>query len=127
MSHPIEPIAPPNLPTPDEQPWIETRAGGLFFVNALLAAPALMVLYPVALRGLLRLFAGLERPVPVLDTVPLVAAYVAPIVGWLAIPAALLTAWNLRIVDRGWARGLLIVFLLLHVGVLAYTVTRWTG
>lgn len=127
MTRDVEQLDPPDLPANDEPPWIESRAGGLFFVNALLAAPALMVLYPVGLRAFLRAVAGLERPVPLLDTVPLVAAYVAPVVGWLALPAAALAIWNLRIVDRGWARALLVVFLLLHVGVVAYTALRWMG
>ena len=35
------------------EPFIETRAGGLFFVNAVLAGPALLVLWPVLLRAML--------------------------------------------------------------------------
>ncbi len=127
MTREIEALETPNLPDRDEEPWVETRAGGLFFINALLAAPALMVLYPVALRGLLRVFAGLERPVPILDTVPLVAAYIAPVVGWLALPAGALALWNLRMVDRRWARALLVLFVALHAGVLVYTAARWLG
>jgi hypothetical protein len=30
------------------EPWIETREGGWFFVNALLVAPELVVLFPLA-------------------------------------------------------------------------------
>lgn len=117
----------PELPTREESPWVETRAGGLFFVNALLAAPALMAVYPLLLRTLLETFAGLEGASPVLDTVPLVAAHVAPWVGWAAVPAAALVVWNLRIADRRWARGLLWAFLTIHLAVLAYTVGRWVG
>lgn len=115
----------PDLPAGAGTPWVETRAGGLFFVNALLVAPVLMVLYPVALRALLDVLVGLEGPSRVLDPVPLVAAHVAPFVGWLAIPAAAVVIWNLRIVDRRWARGLLWLFLAAHLGVLLYTVGRW--
>lgn len=115
----------PDLPSSPHEPWVETRAGGLFFVNALLAAPALMVLYPIALRALLHAITGFDRPSPLLDTVPLVAAHVAPVIGWLALPAAALTIWNLRITDRPWARVALRVFLVLHIGVLVYTAARW--
>lgn len=118
-------MAVPDLPTRADDPWVETRAGGLFFINALLAAPALMVLYPIALRAVLHALTGFDRPSPLLDTVPLVAAHVAPVVGWLALPAAALSIWNLRITDRRWARVALRAFLVLHVGVLVYTVARW--
>jgi hypothetical protein len=117
----------PDLPRRAETPWVETRAGGLFFVNAVLVAPVLMALYPLALRALLRALVGFERPSPILDTVPLVAAHVAPVVGWLAAPAAGLAIWNLRLADRGWARVLLVLFLVAHLGTLAYTLWRWLG
>jgi hypothetical protein len=119
--------ATPDLPSRSEDPWVESRAGGLFFVNALLAAPALMVLYPFLLRAVLRAAVGFDRPSPLLDTVPLVAAHVAPVVGWLALPAAALVVWNLRMVERRWARVLLWSFLVLHLGVLVYTAARWIG
>ena len=109
----------------DESPWTETRPGGLFFISALLAAPVLMTLFPVSLRWLLRTFAGLDRPSKVLDPVPAVAAYVAPVVGWLAIPALLFTLYALRSIDRTWAHRLTLLFLLVHVGTIAYTVSRW--
>lgn len=125
MSAPSYPVPEmPDLPTRADPPWVESRAGGLFFLNALLVAPVLMVLYPIALRGLLEVVIGFEGPSRVLDPVPMVAAYVAPVVGWLAIPAAALAIWNLRVVDRGWARVLLWLFLGAHVGVLLYTLGR---
>jgi hypothetical protein len=114
-----------ELPEREADPWVETRPGGLFFVNALLVAPVLMVLYPVLLRWLLGALTGFDGPSPILDPVPLVAAYVAPVVGWLALPAAGLVIWNLGTVDRRWARGLLWLFLATHVGVLVYTLGRW--
>lgn len=117
----------PELPAETESPWVESRAGGLFFVNALIAAPALMAVYPLLLRSLLEGLVGLDRPSPILDTVPLVAAYVAPWVGWMAVPAAVLVLWNLRMVDRRWPRVLLWAFLAIHLAVLGYTVGRWIG
>jgi hypothetical protein len=113
-----------ELPTAETPPWVESRAGGLFFVNAVLVAPIFMAVYPVALRALLRLFFGFEGPSAVLDPVPEVAAYVAPVLGWLALPAAILVVVNLRVIDRRWARTLLWAFLAAHVGMLAYTVAR---
>jgi hypothetical protein len=116
----------PDLPElPDRPtPWVETRPGGFFFLNAVIVAPILMVVYAVALRWLLRSVAGLDGPSRILDPIPLVAAYVAPVMGWLALPAAALVIWNLRMVDRRWARVALWVFLIAHLGMLTYTVGR---
>jgi hypothetical protein len=115
--------APPRLA--DTNPWAETRPGGLFFITALLASPVLMTLVPVTLRWALRTFAGLDRPSRVLDPVPAVAAYVAPVVGWLALPALLFTLYAAREIDRRWARVLVWAFALVHLGTLAYTISRW--
>lgn len=106
-------------------PWVETRAGGLFFVNALLVAPMFMVLYPWTLRWLLRITGVMNRPSRILDPVPAVADYVIPVLGWLAIPAAWLVWKNLGIIDRVWARRALWVFLITHCGTVVYTVTRF--
>ena len=113
-----------ELPTAERPPWVESRAGGLFFLNALLVAPIAMAVYPVVLRALLRITVGFERPSAVLDPVPEVAAYVAPVLGWLSVPAAILVVLNLRVIDRRWARTLLWTFLAAHLGVVAYTVAR---
>lgn len=115
--------APPSLT--DVDPWSETHAGGLFFISALLASPVLMTLFPVTLRWALRTFAGFDRPSRVLDPVPAVAAYVAPVIGWLALPALLFTLHAARQVDRLWARLLVWGFVIVHVGTLAYTISRW--
>ncbi|MEJ2541858.1 MAG: hypothetical protein P8188_18140 [Gemmatimonadota bacterium] len=114
-------------PTGDSRsdPWIETRAGGLFFVNAVLVAPIFMALYPWTLRWILRSLGVLDRPSRVLDPVPAVADHFAPYVGWVSILAAWLVWKNLRIVDRIWARRALWVFLAAHAGMVVYTVTRW--
>lgn len=117
----------PTTHRDDDTPWVETRAGGLFFVNAVLAAPALMTLYPWTLRWMLRAAGVLDRPSRVLDPVPAVAAHVAPVIGWLALPAAWLVWRNLRMVDRRWARVLLWIFLALHLGTVGYTISRWLG
>lgn len=108
-----------------ETPWVETRPGGLFFINAVLAAPILMVLYPWTIRWVLRVTGVLDRPSRILDPVPAVAHHVIPVLGWLAIPAAWLVWKNMRIIDRVWARRALRVFFLVHCGTVVYTVTRF--
>lgn len=108
-----------------KEPWVETRAGGLFFVSAVFVAPPLIALYPVLLRGLLHALIGFDRPSRILDPVPAVAAYVAPVVGWFALPALWLTLKARAAADRRWARRLLDLFVLVHVGTLAYTISRW--
>jgi hypothetical protein len=119
--------SPPEIPPASEDPWVETRAGGLFFVNAILAAPALMALYPWTLRWIMRTAGVLDRPSRILDPVPAVANHVIPVLGWLAIPAAWLVLRNLRIVDRTWARRALWLFLAVHIGTVVYTVLRVAG
>ncbi|MDT8368464.1 MAG: hypothetical protein RQ745_04615 [Longimicrobiales bacterium] len=113
--------------TSPSAPWVETRAGGLFFVNAILAAPVLMALYPWSVRWVLRALGALDRPSRVLDPVPAVADHLIPVLGWLAIPAAWLVIRNLRIVDRVWPRRALHLFLVLHLGTLGYTLLRIFG
>ncbi|MEK9503757.1 hypothetical protein [Gaopeijia maritima] len=117
----------PSLPDTTEPPWVETRPGMVFFLNALIAAPILMVAYPWMLRWLLRTAGILDRPSRILDPVPAVAAHVAPVIGWLAVPALAFAIYGLRIADRRWARTLLWVFLAGHVGTLLYTIGRWVG
>ena len=110
-----------------DTPWIETRAGGWFFVNAVLAAPALMAVYPWVIRWALRAAGILDRPSRILDPVPAVADHFIPVLGWLSIPAAWLVIRNLRMVERPWARRALWLFLATHLGTLVYTVTRFMG
>ena len=104
-------------------PWIETRAGGWFFVNSILAAPVFMALYPWTVRWLLRAAGILDRP----SRIPAVADHFIPVLGWLSIPAAWLVLRNLRMVERPWARRALWLFLVAHMGTLVYTVTRFMG
>ena len=110
----------------DDDPgsFVETRAGGLFFLNAVLAAPALIVLAPTLVRGLLRGLGALEGPTPLLDPVPAVAAYAGPWIAWLSV-VPLWTTWrNLRMELPAPARWTLRGLLALHAGVLAWWV--WT-
>lgn len=118
---------PPEVPPASEAPWIETRAGGMFFVNAVLAAPVLMTLYPWTLRWILRAVGVLNRPSKVLDPVPAVADHLIPVLGWFALPAAWLVVRNLRIVERPWPRRLLWLFLAVHAGTVVYTVGKVLG
>ena len=53
------------------EPLVETPAGGFSFLNAVLAAPALIVLTPTVVRG--TLLGALDSPSPWLDPVPAVA------------------------------------------------------
>lgn len=124
---PARDAPPPEVEPASENPWIETRAGGLFFVNAVLAAPVLMTLFPWTIRWILRTAGVLDRPSRVLDPVPAVANHLIPVLGWLAIPAAWLVIRNLRIVDRPWARRGLWLFLAVQVGTVIYTVLRVAG
>lgn len=117
----------PSLPDRESPPWVETRPGAVFFLNALLAAPVVMAVYPWMLRWALRAAGVLDRPSRILDPVPAVAAHVAPVVGWLALPALAFALYGLRIADRRWARVLLAAFALAHLGTLVYTVSRWVG
>lgn len=111
----------------DDLPWIETRGGGLFFANVLLVTPIAVALFPLLLGALLRTTGSLQGPSPMFDTIPTVAAWAAPGVGWLAAPAAWFAGWSRSQVERRGARAWLAVFLFLHLLTLAYTVWRWLG
>jgi len=110
-----------------EEPWIETRRGGFFFVNALLVAPELVVLFPLTLQFLVGLVAPHRNPSPFLDTIPFVASKSIPYLGWLLVIPIWTTVKNLRIEPLLLPRLALVFFLLLHVSFLGYTVLSWTG
>lgn len=119
-----EPLDPAETPRSDT-PWIETRAGGLFFVNVLLVTPAAVVLFPLAAGALLRAMGVLEGPSRMLDTIPMLAAYFLPRVGWLGAPAAWFAWRSLREIRRPGARMAMVFFLAVHLATLTYTVWRW--
>lgn len=108
-------------------PWIESREGLLFFANAVLVAPELFVLLPLGLRVLLDPLVLHGRPSVMLDTIPAVAAHVLPWVGWLLVIPLALTGYNLRLEERRWPTAALKIFLVIHIGFIAYTVARWVG
>lgn len=107
--------------------WIESREGMVFFLNAVLVAPELVVLVPVVTRAVVRALGFVRRPSPILDPVPMVAAHVLPWVGWLLVVPVALVVWNLRLEARPGPRRALWLFLALHLSFLAYTVGRWIG
>ena len=110
-----------------EEPWIETREGGLFFINALLVAPELVVLFPLSLQLLVGLITSERNPSPFLDTIPFVASKAIPYLGWLILIPVWTTVRNLRMETRALPRLALAVFLLSHVTFLGYTVWSWVG
>lgn len=111
---------------PEPEPWIETREGGWFFVNALLVAPELVVLFPLAVGALVSALAPGREPSPFLDTIPFVASRALPYVGWLLAIPIWTTLRNLRMAKVRAARVALGGFLLIHVAFLSYTVWAWT-
>jgi len=116
---------PPDLP-PREAPWIETRAGELFFVNAVLVSPELVVLLPLVVGFVLRSLGLLQGPSRFIDTIPRVAAYVLPWIGWVLVVPLWTTVKNLRMEGVGtWPRRALWGMGILHVLFLAYTAWRW--
>lgn len=108
-------------------PWIETRQGGLFFVNALLVAPELVVLFPLTLQLLAGLMAPDRDPSPFLDTIPFVASKSVPYLGWLLVIPIWTTIRNLRIESLLIPRLALGLFLLLHISFLGYTILSWAA
>lgn len=109
------------------EPWIESRAGGLFFVNALLATPAAIVAVSLLTGWIFRLAGLIDGPSRVFDTIPIVAAYFLPRLGWLALPAAWVAWRGLRVTDRPVARACTGVFLAVHLAVVVVTVSAWLG
>jgi hypothetical protein len=104
------------------EPFVETRAGGLFFLNAVLAGPALLVLWPVLLRALLGGDGAPARIAALLDPVPALAAQVGPYVGWLSVIPLATTLLNLRMPLPTPARWTLLALAGVHVWVLVW----WT-
>lgn len=109
------------------QPWVETRSGALFFVNALLIFPHVMVTVPLLTRVLVRLRGGMPGETTIVDTFPMIAEHLLPRLGWaLVIPMALVVL-NLRWETARLPRVALLGFLALHGAYLGWTVATWLG
>jgi hypothetical protein len=115
------------MPRKDHELWIETPQGGWFFVNALLVAPELVVLFPLTLQFLVGLIAAERAPSPFLDTIPFVASRAIPFLGWLLVIPIWTTIKNLRMETATLPRVALGAFLLIHASFLGYTVFAWVG
>ncbi len=128
---PVAPVAPPVPFTPPasvaKEPWIETRQGGWFFVNALLVAPELVVLFPLVLGMLSGVLVPGREPSPFLDTIPFLASKAIPLLGWLLVIPIWTTIRNLRMDGLRLPKVFLGIFLVLHVSFLGYTVWSWIG
>ncbi|MEX2528754.1 MAG: hypothetical protein WEA09_14080 [Gemmatimonadota bacterium] len=112
---------------PEPELWIETRRGGLFFVNALFIFPQVMVLVPLATRIFVRGRGGLARDAPILDTFPMIAEHLLPRMGWLLVIPLALVAYNLTLEDALLPRLGLWAMFLLHLSFLVWAVGVWTG
>lgn len=132
MSHPEKAA---GLPAPEgehgaavrKEPWIETPSGGLFFVNALLVAPELVVLFPLTLQFIVGLLVPERAPSPFLDTIPFVASKAIPFLGWFLVIPIWTTVRNLKMETATLPRLALVLFLLLHLAFLGYTIWSWIG
>jgi hypothetical protein len=103
-------------------PFVETRAGGLFFLNAVLTGPALLALWPAFLRAVLRGVGVLRGPSPLLDPVPDLAVQVGPWIGWLSAIPLWSIVRNLGMELPAPARRTLYALALVNLGVLAWWV-----
>lgn len=102
------------------EPFVETRAGGLFFLNAVLAGPALLVLWPAALRAGLHALGALHGPSTFLDPIPDFARQTGPYVAWASVLPLWCSLRNLRLRVPPAARWTLRAFVALHAGVLVW-------
>jgi hypothetical protein len=109
------------------EPFVETRAGGLFFLNLVLASPALIVLWPLLARALLGEAGAPGRIAALLLPVLVLAAQVGPYVGWLAAIPLATALHNLRMPLPGAARWTLRALALVHVWVLVWWTLRILG
>lgn len=108
-------------------PWIETRQGSWFFVNAVLVAPEVVVLIPLVAGIIVSLLAPGREPSPFLDTIPFVASKTIPVLGWLLVIPIWTTVRNLRMDGLRLPRIVMGVFLLSHLSFLGYAVRSWLG
>ena len=117
----------PDRPEASTEPWIETPQGGLFFINALLVAPEMVVLFPLSLQLLVGLRADERAASPFLATIPIVASKAIPVLGWFRVVPIWTTVKNLKMESLLLPRISLGVFLLLHLAFLGYTILSWMG
>jgi hypothetical protein len=111
-----------------EEPWIETKEGGFFFVNSLLIFPYMMLLLPLLTRLFVRgVVGGLAEPSQIVDTFPTLTEFLAPRYGWLAVVPLVLVWKNLGIEHRSGPRLFLWIFGVAHLTALVWTVTGWFG
>jgi hypothetical protein len=115
------------METKAKEPWIETPQGGWFFVNALLVAPEMVVLVPLAAGFLVSFIAPGREMSPFLDTIPFVASKAIPFLGWFLVIPIWTTIRNLRMDGLLLPRIALGIFLALHLSCLGYTVRSWVG
>ncbi|TVR63224.1 MAG: hypothetical protein EA422_09895 [Gemmatimonadales bacterium] len=118
-----------DLPTLEDrgEPWIETRRGGLFFVNSVLIFPHIMLLVPLLTRIPVRARGGLRGEQVIVDTFPMLAEYLLPRMGWLLVIPIALVLINLREERSLLPRVGLVFFLVLHLAALGWTVATWLG
>lgn len=122
MGRPVDPAG-----APADERWIETSRGGLFFVNALLISPHVMVLVPLFTRVLVRARGALPGPSEIVDTFPELAEYLLPRAGWLLLVPLALVVRNLRIEPAPLPRAALWGFLALHGAALGWAAGVWAG
>jgi hypothetical protein len=115
----------PSPGAPPKTPWIETREGGLFFLNAVLVAPELVVMVPLTLRTVFDILVPDRGASPFLDTIPFVASKSLPIIGWLLVIPIWTTVRNLKIARKPLARAALVVILLIHASFLGFAILSW--
>ena len=115
------------METKANEPWIETPQGGWFFVNALLVAPEMVVLVPLAAGLLVSFLAPGREMSPFLDTIPIVASKAIPFLGWFLVVPIWTTVRNLRMAGLLLPRIALGIFLAIHLSFLGYTVWSWVG
>lgn len=108
-----------------DEPWIETKEGGLFFVNALFVVPAFCVLVPLSVRTVLTLIGGPRGDSPILDTMPTLAALVLPYVGWLLVLPVATTLMNLHREKGLPPRIALLLFLIIHLSFFVWSLLLW--
>lgn len=110
-----------------EEPWIETKSGGLFFVNALLVFPHVMWIVPLLTRIALRSAGRVPLPSEMLDTFPAVAEYLLPRYGILLLVPIALVIKNWRMETDPSARAVLAALLVLHAAALTWGIASLAG